>query len=49
MAKINQNQKARELESRKNLGQAQPWANDKIARIRSLGRPMASRASKGNR
>jgi len=49
MAKINQNQKARELESRKSLGQTQPWASDKIAHIRSLAKPMASRASRGNR
>jgi len=34
---------------KKNLKKLKPWLGNGISRIRSLGKPMASRASKGSR
>jgi len=53
MAKINQNQKARELEThrwarpgRKDFQKLKPWIGNKTAQIRSVNRPIAARASR---
>jgi len=53
MAKINQNQKARELETRqwarpgrKDFQKLKPWIGNKTAQARSVNRPIAARASR---